>query len=112
MDGPYPAPGGGLAGAHVGAGVSAQVGLVDGDGGDAEPGGGRHAPDAEDERAGQVDQIGTVLGDGRGDASAGEGDADLGVAGEREGGDTHDGAGRFGVRPGPRGGGGGDDEGA
>ena len=35
----------------------------------------------------------------RGDASAGEGDADLGVAGEREGGDTDDGARRRGVGP-------------
>ncbi|GGS21372.1 hypothetical protein GCM10010269_70260 [Streptomyces humidus] len=58
-----------------------------------------------------MDQVGTVLGDGRGDASAGEGDADLGVAGERQGRDTHDGTGRFGVRSGPRGGGRGDDDG-
>jgi hypothetical protein len=60
-----------------------EVGLVHGDGGDAEPGGGRHAADAEDEGAGQVDDVGAVFGDRGGDASAGEGDPDLGVAGER-----------------------------
>ena len=60
VHGAEPAPGGGLAGAHVGAGVAGEVGLVDGDGGHAEPGGGGHAPDAEDEGAGQVDEVGAV----------------------------------------------------
>ena len=92
VDGADPAPGRGLARADVGAGVAGQVGLVDGDGGDAEPGGGRHAADAEHEGAGQVDEVGAVLGDRGGDAAAGEGDADLGIAGQRQGGDTDDGA--------------------
>jgi hypothetical protein len=51
-----------------------------------------------------------VLDDGGGDASAGEGDADLGVARERKGGDTDDGARRRGVGPATGGGGGRDDE--
>jgi hypothetical protein len=51
-----------------------------------------------------------VVGDGSGHTSAGEGDAHLGVAGERKGGDTDDRAGRLGVRPGTGGGGRRDDE--
>jgi hypothetical protein len=90
VDGAYAAPGRGLSGAHVGAGVSGQVGLVDGHDGDAEPGGGGHAAYAEDEGAGQVHDVGAVLDDRGGEASAGEGDADLGVARERKGGDMDD----------------------
>jgi hypothetical protein len=93
-------PGGGLARTHVRTGISGEVGLVDGHGGDTEPSGGGHAADAEDEGAGQVDDVGTVLGDRRGHAPAGEGDADLGVAREREGGDSDDGARREGVHAG------------
>lgn len=107
VDGADAPPGRGLTGAHVGAGVSGQVGLVDGHGGDAEPGGGGHAADAEDEGAGEVDDVGTVLDDRGGHPAAGQGDADLGVAGEREGGDTDDGARRQGIGPGPGTGGGG-----
>ncbi len=73
VHGADPPPGGGLSGAHVGAGVAGQVGLVDGDGGDAEPGGGGHAADAEDEGAGQVDHVGAVRDEGGGEASAGAG---------------------------------------
>jgi hypothetical protein len=58
-----------------------------------------------------VDDVGPVVDDRRGEASAGEGDADLGVAGEREGGDVDDGAGRRSVRPVSRHGGRGDDDG-
>lgn len=83
VDGADAPPGGGFARAHVRTGVTGEVGLVDGDGGDAEPGGGGHAADAEDEGTGQVDDVGAVFGDRGGDASAGESDADLGVAGER-----------------------------
>ncbi|GGR11753.1 hypothetical protein GCM10010251_29900 [Streptomyces aurantiogriseus] len=54
--------------------------------------------------------VGLVFDDGGGDASAGEGDADLGVAREREGGDTDDGARRLGVGPAAGGGGRRDDE--
>lgn len=111
VDGADAPPGGGLARVDVCAGVSGQVGLVDGHGGDAEPGGGGHTAYAEDEGAGQMDDVRAVLGDRGGDASAGEGDADLGVAGERQGGDTDDGARRRGVGPVPGGGGRGDDEG-
>jgi hypothetical protein len=46
-----------------------------------------------------VDHVGTVLDECGGEASAGEGDAHLGVAGEREGGDMDDGARRRGVGP-------------
>ncbi len=42
-----------------------------------------------------------MLDDRRGHASAGEGDADLGVTRERQGGDTDDGARRQGIGPGP-----------
>lgn len=83
VHGAYAPPRGGLTRTDVRTGVSGEVGLVDGHGGDAEPGGGRHAADAENEGAGQVDDVGAVFGDRRGDASAGEGDADLGVARER-----------------------------
>ncbi len=65
---------------------------MDGHGGEPEPCGGGHAPDAEDEGACQVDEVGAVFGDRGGDAPAGQGDADLRVAGEREGGDPDDGA--------------------
>jgi hypothetical protein len=47
-----------------------------------------------------VDDVGPVLGDGRGQAAAGQGDPDLGIARERKGGDTDDGARRLGVGPG------------
>jgi hypothetical protein len=57
-----------------------------------------------------VDHVGPVFDEGGGYTSAGEGDADLGIAREREGGDTDDGAGRLGVRPGAGGGGRRDDE--
>jgi hypothetical protein len=39
-----------------------------------------------------VHDVGPVLGDGRGEAAAGQGDTDLGIARERKGGDTDDGA--------------------
>ncbi|GGW55937.1 hypothetical protein GCM10010320_40860 [Streptomyces caelestis] len=58
-----------------------------------------------------MDDIGTVLDEGGGQAAAGEGDADLGVAGEREGGDVDDGARRVGVGFVPGRGGRGDDDG-
>jgi hypothetical protein len=48
-----------------------------------------------------VDDVGPVLDDGRGEAPAGQGDTDLGIAREREGGDTDDGTRRLGVGPGP-----------
>ncbi|EPJ36318.1 putative GDP-mannose-dependent alpha-mannosyltransferase [Streptomyces afghaniensis 772] len=111
VHGADPPPGGGFSGTHVRTGVSGQVGLVDGDGGDAEAGGDGHAAHAEDEGAGEVDDIGTVLDEGGGQAAAGEGDADLGVAGEREGGDVDDGARRVGVGLVPGRGGRGDDDG-
>jgi hypothetical protein len=59
-----------------------------------------------------VDDVGTVLGDRRGHAPAGECDADLGIARKGEGGDTDDGARREGVHAGPGAGRGGrrDDE--
>jgi hypothetical protein len=53
-----------------------------------------------------------VVDEGRGEASAGEGDADLGVARERKGGDMDDGAGHGRVRLVARGGSRGDDEGS
>ena len=68
VHGPDPAPCRRLARVHVGAGVAGEVGLVDGDGGQAEPGGGRHAAVAEDEGAGQMDDLGAVGGDGGGDS--------------------------------------------
>ncbi len=110
VHGADPPPGGRFAGAHVGAGVSGQVGLVDGDGRDAQPGGGGHAADAEDEGAGEVHQVGAVRKERRGEPSAGEGDPDLGVAGEREGGDPDDRARGVRVRSAAGSGGGGDDE--
>jgi hypothetical protein len=58
-----------------------------------------------------VDDIGTVLDEGGGQAAAGEGDAHLGVAGEREGGDVDDGARRGGVGLAAGRGGRGDDDG-
>jgi hypothetical protein len=58
-----------------------------------------------------VDHIGTVLDEGGGQAAAGEGDADLGVAGEREGGDVDDGARRRAVGLVPGRGSRGDDDG-
>ncbi|CAM5507958.1 hypothetical protein SGLAM104S_00408 [Streptomyces glaucescens] len=39
-----------------------------------------------------MDEVRAVLDERRGEAPAGEGDTDLGVAGEREGGDVDDGA--------------------
>ena len=92
VDGADPAPRGRLAGAHIGACVAGEVGLVDGDGGDAEPGGGRHATHAEHEGAGQVDEVGAVSGDGRRDAPAGQRHPHLRVA--------RGAAGRARVRPG------------
>ncbi len=58
-----------------------------------------------------MDHIGTVLDEGGGQAAAGEGDAHLGVAGEREGRDVDDGARHEGVGLVPGGRGQGDDEG-
>ncbi len=103
------APGGAPARPHVRARVAGEVGLVDGDGGDAEAGGGRHPAHAEDERPGEVDEVGAVRGDGRGDPAAGQGDPYLRIAGQGQGGHPDDGAGGVGVR-GRVGDGGGDDE--
>jgi hypothetical protein len=50
-----------------------------------------------------VDDVRAVFDEGGGDASAGEGDTDLGVAREREGGDTDDGTRREGVGSAPYG---------
>ncbi|MFK4541705.1 allophanate hydrolase subunit 1 [Streptomyces tendae] len=85
-------PGGRLARPRVRTRVAGEVGLVAGHGRDAEPGGGGHATDAEDEGPRQVDEVGAVLGDRGRDPPTGQGDADLRVAGEREGGDPDDAA--------------------
>ena len=82
VHGPETAPGRAFAGAHVGAGVSGQIGLVDGEGGDLEPGGGGHGAHTEDERTRQVDQVGPVALDRGGDAAARQGEAHLRIAGQ------------------------------
>lgn len=47
-----------------------------------------------------MDDVGPVLDDGRGEAAAGQSDTDLGVARERQGGDSDDGARRLSIGPG------------
>lgn len=98
VHGAHAAPGGALAGAQIGAGVAGQVGLVDGHGRESEPGGHGHAPHPEDERTREVDEFGAVPGERGGEPSAGQGYADLRIAGQGEGGDAHHGAGCSGVR--------------
>ncbi|GAB2747392.1 hypothetical protein GCM10027072_49760 [Streptomyces bullii] len=57
-----------------------------------------------------MDDVGAVPDESRGQTAAGQGDADLGVAGEREGGDVDDGTRREAVGPGAGSRGGCDDE--
>ncbi len=87
------APRGALPAAHIGTGVPCQVGLEDGDRGDVLPGGCGHAAHPEDERAGEVDEFGSVRGDRRRGPAAGKRHPHLRVAGQRHRRHPDDGAG-------------------
>jgi len=68
----------------VGAGVAGHVGLVDGDHRQPQPGRGHGAAAAEHERAGQVDEFGTVPGQRGAQARTGRGDPETGITGHRQ----------------------------
>ena len=74
-------------------GVGRQVGLIDGDHGQAEPARDRGAVGAEANRAGQVDHLGAVPDQRVADADARQADPEARVAGQRHRGHPHDGVG-------------------
>ena len=95
MDAAQPAPGEGLArpAEPVGTGVSRQVGLVHGDRGQAELPGYRGAVRAQENRAGQVHDLGPVLDKRVTNPVAGQAQPEAWVTGQRDRGHADDGVG-------------------